>query len=270
MPRPVTPRPFVFGEVFAVAGVELPRPNDTGEAGEEALALGAFVAAEFAEFRVPVTPELLLIELHGANAVLSAPMPEVVKPVVGLRPPLVGLSPLPSKVDRATAPGPPLAQGPGLTASVNGAEVVWELSPMGWPKSAPSDDVAPMPPGLGMRIRELPEVWPKSAPSGDVAPMLPGLDVSVCAALWQRPSAVMETITAAVTNDFIGGPVMRSTTCLQRYRAARPGCADIQQLSPADPIAEYSSTSQTSQIGLVSSAFEIGCVKTHWRVIAIA
>jgi hypothetical protein len=268
VPRPVTPRPFVFGEVFAVAGVELPRPNDTGEAGEEALALGAFVAAEFAEFRVPVTPELLLIELHGANAVLSAPMPEVVKPVVGLRPPLVGLSPLPSKVDRATAPGPPLAQGPGLTASVNGAGVVWELSPMGWPKSAPSDDVAPMPPGLGMRIRELPEVWPKSAPSGDVAPMLPGLDVSVCAALWQRPSAVMETITAAVTNDFIGGPVMRSTTCLQRYRAARPGCADIQQLSPADPIAEYSSTSQTSQI--VSSAFEIGCVKTHWRVIAIA
>jgi hypothetical protein len=41
----------VFGEVFAVAGAGLPRPNDTGEAGEEALALGAIVAAEFAEFR---------------------------------------------------------------------------------------------------------------------------------------------------------------------------------------------------------------------------
>jgi hypothetical protein len=141
------------------------------------------VAAEFAKFRVPVTPELLLTELHGADAVLSAPMPEVVKPVVGLKPPLVGLSPLPSKVDRATAPGPPLAQGPGLAASVNGAGVVWELSPRGWPKSAPSGDVAPMPPWLGMPVGELPRVWPKSAPSGDVAPMVPGLSVSVCAAL---------------------------------------------------------------------------------------
>jgi transposase len=108
--RAVTPRPFVFGEVFAVASIELPRPNDTGETGAEALALGA-VAAEFAKFRAPVTPELLLTELHGADTVFAVPMPEVVKPVVGLRPPLVGLSPLPSKGDRATAPGPPLVQG---------------------------------------------------------------------------------------------------------------------------------------------------------------
>src|SRR4029077_7444896 len=198
VPRPVTPRPFVFGEVFAVAGVELPRPNDTGEAGEGALALGAFVAAEFAEFRVPVTPELLLTELHGADAVLSAPMPEVVKPVVGLKPPLVGLSPLPSKVDRATAPGPPLAQGPGLAASVNGAGVVWELSPRGWPKSAPSGEAAPMPPGLGMAVGEFPELSARSAPSGEVAATPPRLGVSVCAALWPRPSAVMERITAVM------------------------------------------------------------------------
>jgi hypothetical protein len=140
----------VFGEVVAVAVVGLPRPSDTGEAG--ALALGAVVAAEFAEFRVPVIPELLLTELHGVDAVLSAPMQEVVKPVVGLSPPLVGFSPPPPKVDRATAPGPPLVQGAGLTTSVYGAGVVWELSPGGWPKSAPSDDVAPMPPGLGMPV----------------------------------------------------------------------------------------------------------------------
>ena len=204
MPRPVTPRPFVFGEVFAVAGVELPRPNDTGEAGEEALALGAFVAAEFAEFRVPVTPELLLSELHGANAVLSAPMPEVVNPFVGLRPPLVGLSPMPSKVDRATAPGPPLVQGAGLATSVYGAGVIWELSPKGWPKSAPSGDVAPTSPWLGMPVGELPRGWPKSDPSGDVAPMVLGLGMSVCAALWPRPSGVMETITAVMRKNFIG------------------------------------------------------------------
>jgi hypothetical protein len=38
------------------------------------------------------------------------------------------------------------------------------------------------------------------------------------------------------------GPVMRSTTCLQRYRATRLGCEEIQQLSAADPLAEYPST----------------------------
>jgi hypothetical protein len=150
-----------------------------------------------------VTPELLLIELHGASAVLSAPMPEVVKLVVGLSPPLVGLSPPPPKVDRATAPGPPLVQGAGLATSVYGAGVVWELSPRGWPKSAPSGEVAPMPPGFGMLVGELPRVWPKSAPSGDVAPMLPGLDVSVCAALWPRPSAVTVSITADARRGFI-------------------------------------------------------------------
>ncbi len=38
------------------------------------------------------------------------------------------------------------------------------------------------------------------------------------------------------------GPVMRSTTCLQRYRATRLGCEETQQLSAADPLAEYPST----------------------------
>ena len=38
------------------------------------------------------------------------------------------------------------------------------------------------------------------------------------------------------------GPVMRSTTCLQGYRATRPGCKEIQQLSTADPLAEYPAT----------------------------
>jgi hypothetical protein len=38
------------------------------------------------------------------------------------------------------------------------------------------------------------------------------------------------------------GPVMCSTTCLQRYRATRLGCEEIQQLSSADPLAEYRST----------------------------
>jgi len=38
------------------------------------------------------------------------------------------------------------------------------------------------------------------------------------------------------------GPVMCSTTCLQRYRATRLGREEIQQLSPADPLAEHCST----------------------------
>jgi hypothetical protein len=38
------------------------------------------------------------------------------------------------------------------------------------------------------------------------------------------------------------GPVMCSATCLQRYRATRLGCEEIQQLSSADPLAEYCST----------------------------
>src|SRR5262245_11572339 len=37
-------------------------------------------------------------------------------------------------------------------------------------------------------------------------------------------------------------PVMRSTTCLQRYRAPRMGCEEIQKLSSTDPLAEYRST----------------------------
>jgi hypothetical protein len=38
------------------------------------------------------------------------------------------------------------------------------------------------------------------------------------------------------------GPVMRSTTCLQRYHATRLGREEIQQLSSADPLAEHCST----------------------------
>src|SRR5579859_1601372 len=38
------------------------------------------------------------------------------------------------------------------------------------------------------------------------------------------------------------GPVMCSTTCLQRYRATRLRREEIQQLSPADPLAEYRAT----------------------------
>jgi hypothetical protein len=209
VPRAVTPRLFVSGEVVAVAAAELPRPNDTGEAGEEVFALGAVVAAEFAEFRVPVTPELLLTELQGGDAVLAAPTPEVVKPVVGLSPPLDGLSPPSSNGDRATAPRPPLVQGAGLATSVNGAGVVWELSPGGWPKSDPSGDVGPMLPELDVPVcaalGELPSTWPKSAPSGDVGPMLGRVDVvPVCAAPWPTASAVMISITAAARKGFIG------------------------------------------------------------------
>jgi hypothetical protein len=194
VPRAVTPRLAVFGELLAVAVVGLPKLDDADEADEEEFALVAVAAAEFGAF---VTPELLT-ELHGVDMLLAAPMPEVVKAVVRLSPPLVGLSPPPSKAP--SAPKLPLAQGAGL---VNGAGVIWELSPGGWPKSAPSGDVAPMPLWLGMPVGELPRVWPKSAPSGDVAPMLPGLDVSVCAALWPTPSAVMVSITATARRGFI-------------------------------------------------------------------
>jgi hypothetical protein len=38
------------------------------------------------------------------------------------------------------------------------------------------------------------------------------------------------------------GPVMCSTTCLQRHGATRLRCEEIQQLSSADPLAEYRST----------------------------
>jgi hypothetical protein len=41
--------------------------------------------------------------------------------------------------------------------------------------------------------------------------------------------------------DELTGPVMGSATCLQSYRATRLGCEEIQQLSSADPLAEYRS-----------------------------
>jgi hypothetical protein len=200
VPRAVTPRLAVLGELLAVAVVGLPRPDDADEGNEKEFALGVVVAAEFGAL---VTPELLT-ELHGVDVVLSAPTPELVKLVVGLSPPLVGLSPAPSKVDSPVALEPPLVQGAGL---VNGAGVIWELLPGVWPKSAPSGDVAPTPPGLGVPVcaalGELPELWPKSAPSGDVAPMPPRLGAAVCAALWPTPSAVMASSTAAARKDFI-------------------------------------------------------------------
>jgi hypothetical protein len=188
VPRAVTPRLAVFGELLAVAVVGLPKLDDADEADEEEFAVVAVVAAEFGAL---MTPEL----------VLSAPMPEVVKPVVGLSPPFVGLSPPPSKAP--SAPEPPLAQGAGL---VNGAGVIWELLPGVWPKSAPSGDVAPMPRfelSVCAELSELPEVSPKFAPSGDVGPMLPGLTVPVCATLWPTPSAVMASIATTGRKDFI-------------------------------------------------------------------
>jgi hypothetical protein len=197
VPRAVTPRLAVFGELLAVAVVGLPKLDDADEADEEEFAVVAVVAAEFGAL---MTPELLT-ELHGVDMVLSAPMPEVVKPVVGLSPPFVGLSPPPSKAP--SAPEPPLAQGAGL---VNGAGVIWELLPGVWPKSAPSGDVAPMPRfelPVCAELSELPEVSPKFAPSGDVGPMLPGLTVPVCATLWPTPSAVMASIATSGRKDFI-------------------------------------------------------------------
>jgi hypothetical protein len=184
----------VFGELFAVAGVEL--PDDVDEGNEE-FALGAVVAAEFGAL---MTPELLT-ELHGADVLLSAPRPAGVPEVAKL---VVGLSAPPSKVDSAAAPEPPLVQGAGLPTPANGAGVVWELFPGVWPKSAPSGDVAPMPPGPDVPVCAALWVWPKSAPSGEVAAMPPRVGVSVCAALWPKPSAVMARITAVVRKDFIG------------------------------------------------------------------
>jgi hypothetical protein len=101
----------VFGELFAVAGVEL--PDDVDEGNEE-FALGAVVAAEFG---VLMTPELLT-ELHGADVLVSAPRPAGVPEVAKL---VVGLSPPPSKVDRTAALGPALVQGAGLAMPANGA-----------------------------------------------------------------------------------------------------------------------------------------------------
>jgi hypothetical protein len=43
--------------------------------------------------------------------------------------------------------------------------------------------------------------------------------------------------------DKLTGLVMCSTTCLKRYSATWLGCEEIQQLSSADPLAEYLSTS---------------------------
>jgi hypothetical protein len=120
VPRAVTPRLLVFGELFAVAVVELPELDDVDEANEEEFALGAVVAAEFGAL---MTPELLT-ELHGADVLLSAPRPAGIPELAKL---VVGLSPPPSKVDRAAALGPPLVQGAGMATPANGAVLLWEL-----------------------------------------------------------------------------------------------------------------------------------------------
>jgi hypothetical protein len=46
------------------------------------------------------------------------------------------------------------------------------------------------------------------------------------------------------------GPVMCSTTCLQRYGATRLGCEEIQQLSSADPLAEDPSPPSVRSVGV--------------------
>jgi hypothetical protein len=120
VPRAVTPTLPVFGEVFAVSVVERPKLDDVDEANEEEFALGALVAAEFGAL---ITPELLT-ELHSADVLLSTPRPAGIPELMKL---VVGLSPPPSKVDRAAAPAPPLVQGAGLATPANGAVVLWEL-----------------------------------------------------------------------------------------------------------------------------------------------
>jgi hypothetical protein len=46
------------------------------------------------------------------------------------------------------------------------------------------------------------------------------------------------------------GPVMCSATCLQRYRAARLGCKEIQQFSSTDLLGEYRSTPLISSVSM--------------------
>jgi hypothetical protein len=59
----------------------------------------------------------------------------------------------------------------------------------------------------------------------------------------------------------LAGPVMCSTTCLQRYGATRLGCEEIQQLSSADPLAEWRST---SLIRSVSVKNMLGDIQTDY------
>jgi len=46
------------------------------------------------------------------------------------------------------------------------------------------------------------------------------------------------------------GPVMCSTTCLQRDHAPWLGCEEIQQLSSADALAKYRSTPFIGSVGV--------------------
>ena len=67
------------------------------------------------------------------------------------------------------------------------------------------------------------------------------------------------------------GPVMRSSTCLQRYRATRRDCEENQQLSPADPLAKYRSTplirSMSSRLlRLICSASRCPVIKVLSRI----
>src|SRR5262249_25306535 len=48
----------------------------------------------------------------------------------------------------------------------------------------------------------------------------------------------------------LAGPVMRPTTCLQRYRATLLGCEEIQQLSSADLLAGYRLTALSRAVNV--------------------
>jgi hypothetical protein len=56
-------------------------------------------------------------------------------------------------------------------------------------------------------------------------------------------------------------PVMSPATCFQRYRTTRLGGEEIQQLSSADPLAEYRSPSVVHSMGVenVFSDIETDC-----------
>jgi hypothetical protein len=90
------------------------------------------------------------------------------------------LIPPPSKVGNAARPGFAVEQGAGLTIPELDTVVFWELMA-----------------GL-----------PKSAPSGDVDPILPEVGMLVCATLWPAPSAVMASITTAARGNFIVFPLL--------------------------------------------------------------
>jgi hypothetical protein len=61
------------------------------------------------------------------------------------------------------------------------------------------------------------------------------------------------------------GPVMRSTTCLQRYRAIRLHYKEIQQLSSTDPLAEYHSTPLIRSVNMKDVFGDLGTDYDNFR-----